>query len=135
MGSTCEWKSVDYSSCFFFQLTEIINGSFLDALASIRPVLCHSLTLYLIILGLQRSVDLIIDINTWLHQLSNTNNVKNQQCQMSTMSNVNNVRCQKSNCQQCHSNCQNVNQIVKMSMKLSKCHQIVNQIVKMQIKL
>ena len=48
---------------------------------------------------------------------------------MSTMSNVNNVKCQ--------SNFQNVNQIVTMSIKLSKCHSCKNviQIVNMSIKL
>ena len=91
-------------------------------------------------------VDLIIDINTGLLQLSNANNVKCQQCQMSLMSNVNNVKCQQ--CQlstmsnvnnvKCQSNFQNVNQIVTMSIKLSKCHsncKNVIQIVNMSIKL
>ena len=65
--------------------------------------------------------------------MSNVKNVKCTQCQMSTMSNVNNVKCQL--CQM--SIMSNFNQIVKMSIKLSKCQsncQNVNQIVNMSIK-
>ena len=100
--------------------------------------------------------------------MSNVNNVKYQQCQMSTMSNVNNVKCQQYQMStmstmprsveicpdqlksydislimsKSQPNCQNANQIIKMSIKLSiklsKCqsnyqnvNQNVNQIVKL----
>ena len=98
---------------FLFHIA-YIKISFIFRCASISQTSIVSLTLSLIILGLQRSVDLIIDINTGLHQLSNANNyqmpimlnvnnVKCQHCQMSTLSNVNNVKCQQ--CQMSMSKC------------------------------
>ena len=86
--------------------------------------------------------------------MPNVNIVNCQQCQMSTMSNVNNAKyqqcqispdlsrfdqinqylmrsvCRSDNVKmsiqssKCQSNCQNVNPIVKMSIKLSNCHNI-----------
>ena len=68
--------------------------------------------------------------------LSNANNVKCQQFQMLKMSNVNNVKSVKIRPDQsrsyeiylrmskCQPNRQNGNQIVKMSIKLSNCHNI-----------